>query len=243
MNIRILIISILFLSVTKANAVTVKNDSVPYCAVIKLSLFTPLELYPAIQLGFEHSFKKRFSAAHEIGFIADEFSAWRVIQPQIRVDRIGVRYRFTPRFYFQDIEPHGFNFFLGPEVMYKYVLLRRTDEYCRYGCAYLQTIEVKQHRHVLGLGVKTGFWNGFPKTGLVIEFEFGIGGKLLFRDDNIPVDAEINQFERIGMFGDFFRLDQKGPKAKFLFNSVISFKLGWGIPKKYRNSVSAPENR
>lgn len=239
MNIRILIFCMLIPAFVSANSKKQINDSLPYAVVIKLSLLPVFELYPALQVGVEHSFMKRFSVAHEFGFIADELSIWRIVQPKIKVDRIGLRYRLMPRYYFGDIQPHDENFFIGPDIMYKYVLLRQQEEYCRYGCSYVQNLSVRQHRHVIGLGVKTGVVQGFAKTGFIIEFEIGLGGKLQLTTDNIPNDATQNLTDRIGMFGNIFGLNEKKPKTRFLFNSVISFKLGWGIPAKYRNTGNA----
>ncbi len=219
---------LLILSIT-AHAKDRHVDSAQYAAVVKFSLLPFFEIYPAIQVGVEHSFKKRFSVAHELGFIADEFSFWRVITRGVLVDRIGVRYRFNPRFYFEDVDPHNFNFFLGPELMYKYMLLRTNDEYTRYNNSYVESIDVVQHRHDLGFGIKTGFWTGFKFTNFVLEFDFGLGGKLMMKSDNLPADASVNIRRNRGLVKDFFLLNSKGSDVRMLFNSVISMKLGWGI--------------
>lgn len=205
------------------------DDTTQYAAVVKFSLLPFFEIYPALQFGVEHSFKQRFSVAHEIGIVADEFSFWRVFTKGVLVDRIGVRYRFNPRFYFDEVESHGINYFIGPDLLYKYMLLRTNGEYTRYNNSYVENIDVVQHRHDLGLGVKTGFWSGFSSTNFVLEMDLGVGGKLMIKDDNIPADAYVNVARRQISFKDIFLLNSKGRDVRFLFNCSLSLKLGWGI--------------
>lgn len=234
----LLLLPLLLLLFSTAKAKDRHVDSAQYAAVVKFSVFPFFEIYPALQFGVEHSFKKRFSVAHEIGFIADEFSFWRVITKDVMVKRMGVRYRFNPRFYFENVDPHNFNFYLGPELMYKYMTLRTVDEYTRYGNSYLQSLDVLQHRHDIGFGIKTGFWTGFKFTNFVMEFEVGLGGKLMVKSDNIPADASLDQRRNYGLVKNIFLLYEKGKDVRMLFNSVISMKLGWGINHRKRHAAN-----
>lgn len=193
---------LLSISVTAQKSSQGDEGSYPQIS-FRTSLTSYLDYDAGIMLGINYRWSKNFSASFEPTWI---FYNGLVTDPDQQIFPFGFKIRSDFRYHFDKRNNRGPDFFVAPELHYKYTKTKKEDRFginCQNGqCAYFQNAVYSELKNEIGGIIKAGLITPLTfiskSDRLLLEMSTGFGIKQLrFKETNLPVGGSfVNLPER-----------------------------------------------
>jgi len=194
--------------------------------VIKWNPFAMVDFTPAAQFSYEYPFGLNRTIQHEIGFISHTVNPFLAFNDNL--DITGVKLKTEIRYYTGQGRGPG-DFYIAPELSYKFYSNKSTDWFTRYDGSYEQLLDYKGDRHVAGANLKFGSIIYVKNIPLVWDYFIGFGIKYRYVTSNLPEDAIAQGPTAVDSFNELYYMS---PGGSLRFSVVGGIRLGYVLPEK-----------
>jgi hypothetical protein len=214
-------------------AVASETDSIPVIKastlhIIKWNPIAMFDMTPAAQFSYEYPWGLNRTLQHEVGFISHTVNPFLAFSRYL--DITGFKLRTEIRYYTGQGKGKG-DFYLAPELNYKYYSNKSTDWFSRYDGSYEQLLDYVGKRHYVGGNIKLGKLYYNESSPVVWDIFCGFGIKYRYITSNLPEDAVPQGPTLSDAINELYYMS---PGGDWRFNVTAGIRIGYVLPKNWR---------